>query len=332
MDAIKKIGDLIKTNKLLAEDLITAQRESIILDTENTKQIAQLIIANKELSEHLVIANNELSFQNQEKEKRAAELVIANKELSLQNQEKEKRAIELAIVNKELTFQNQVNETMEQVIYVSSHNLQEPLRSISNYIQVFDEEYSELFDDKALKYLHAVNNAAERMKMLIKALLDTSRLGRKSKLLKLDIKKVIDEVIADLDAKIKMSNTVIEVTEMPVLNAYEVEIRQLFQNLITNAIKFQKKNNRPKIKISSEKTGDKWTFSIQDNGIGISSVHFERIFIIFQRLHSEGEYEGNGIGLSNCKKIVDLHHGKIWVESNLGKGSTFYFTIPNLTL
>jgi light-regulated signal transduction histidine kinase (bacteriophytochrome) len=106
----------------------------------------------------------------------------------------------------------------------------------------------------------------------------------------------------------------------------------LFQNLITNAIKFQKKNNRPKIKISSEKTSDKWTFSIHDNGIGISSVHFERIFIIFQRLHTDEEYEGNGIGLSNCKKIVDLHHGKIWVESNLGKGSTFYFTIPNLTL
>jgi light-regulated signal transduction histidine kinase (bacteriophytochrome) len=332
MDQIKKIGDLIKTNKVLAEELIYAQKVVIILNSEKEIELAKLILANKELSIHLINANKELTFQNKEKGKRAAELKIAEKKLVTDNFEKEKRSMELNITNKELAFQNQINETLEQVIYVSSHNLQEPLRSISNYIQVLDEEYSEILDDNAKNYLKSIDNAAKRMNILIKSLLDTSRLGRNSYLIKLDFKKVIDEVIADLDTKIKMSNTIIDVSEMPSLNAYEVETRQLFQNLITNAIKFQKKDNLPRIKISCEKTDDKWTFSIHDNGIGISPIHFERIFIIFQRLHTDEEYEGNGIGLSNCKKIVDLHHGEIWVESKLGKGSTFYFTIPNLTL
>ena len=119
---------------------------------------------------------------------------------------------------------------------------------------------------------------------------------------------------------------------MPELNIYETEISQLFQNLITNAIKFQRNGISPQIKISSKKINEAWQFSVSDNGIGIAPVHFGRVFDIFQRLHVNNEYAGNGIGLSNCKKIVELHQGEIWIESTLGKGTTFNFTIPQLSL
>jgi light-regulated signal transduction histidine kinase (bacteriophytochrome) len=119
---------------------------------------------------------------------------------------------------------------------------------------------------------------------------------------------------------------------MPKLNVYETEMRQLFQNLITNAIKFHKKDTHPKIHLSAKKINGKWRFTVSDNGIGIARVHFERVFDIFQRLHTTEEYEGNGIGLANCKKIVQLHQGKIWVESKLDQGATFHFTIANLTV
>ena len=170
------------------------------------------------------------------------------------------------------------------------------------------------------------------MSTLVRALLDFSRLGRNKKLAHVDFKKIITNVIADLQMIIKKSNTTIDVGEMPELNIYEIEIGQLFQNLITNAIKFQKKDTSPKIKIRSKKVNEKWHFSVSDNGIGIAPAHYERIFDIFQRLHNNNEYQGNGIGLANCKKIVELHQGKIWIESTLGKGTTFNFTISHLSL
>lgn len=170
------------------------------------------------------------------------------------------------------------------------------------------------------------------MSTLIKSLLDFSRLGHNTKLTLVDCKSLIDVVMLDLGTMIKNSNTEIEVSEMPTLNIYEVEIRQVFQNLITNAVKFQKEGTRPKIKIHSKKINDIWQFCVNDNGIGINPLYFERIFDIFQRLHTNDKYEGNGIGLSNCKKIIESHHGKIWVESTPEQGTSFYFTIPNLTL
>ena len=252
---------------------------------------------------------------------KADELIIAYRALAVQNEEKEKRAAELIIANKEL----------EQFAYIASHDLQEPLRTVSNYMQLFEEDYLGLLDEKAGKYLHSVNDAINRMSNLIKLLLDFSRLGQNSKLAKVHCKSIIDDVLADLDNLINTSNADIEVAEMPELNVYETEIREVFQNLITNAIKFRKKNTQPKIQISSEKINETWRFSVSDNGIGIDPAHFERIFEIFQRLHiNEDEYKGNGIGLANCKKIILLHQGEIWAESMPGQGSTFLFTIPKL--
>ncbi len=233
-----------------------------------------------------------------------------------------KRQVELETKNREL----------EQFAYIASHDLQEPLRTVSNYMQIFEEDYLNQLDENAKKYIRSVNNATQRMSMLVKALLDFSRLGRDRKLVYVDCKKLLDNVISDLQGMIEQSRATIEVSEMPKLNIYEVEVSQLFQNLITNAIKFQKKGNVPRIQIAATPLEEKWQFSIQDNGIGIAHKHFGRIFDIFQRLHSTKEYDGNGIGLANCKKIVELHQGEIWVESTLGKGTIFNFTIPNLTL
>jgi light-regulated signal transduction histidine kinase (bacteriophytochrome) len=224
------------------------------------------------------------------------------------------------------------NKELEQFSYITSHDLQEPLRTVSNYMQVFEEDYLEQLDDNARKYLHSVNNATQRMSVLIKALLDFSRLGRNTTLTKVDIKKLIYDVMADLGTMVKTSKAAIEVTEMPQLNVYEIEMRQLFQNLIINAIKFRKKDTQPEIRISSERINEKWKFSVSDNGIGIAPVHFERVFNIFQRLQTDENYDGNGIGLANCKKIVQLHQGEIWVESIRAQGTTFHFTIPILKI
>jgi PAS domain S-box-containing protein len=231
-----------------------------------------------------------------------------------------KKQVELETKNKEL----------EQFAFIASHDLQEPLRTVSNYMQIFEEDYVERLDDNARKYIQSVNNATKRMSTLVKALLDFSRLGRDKKLAYVDCKKLVDNVVSDLHVMIHKSNATIEVSEMPSLNMYEVEVNQLFQNLITNAIKFQKKNSRPTVHISSKKLHEKWQFSVRDNGIGIAVTHFGRIFDIFQRLHTTADYEGDGIGLANCKKIVELHQGEIWVESVLEKGTTFNFTIPHL--
>lgn len=231
-----------------------------------------------------------------------------------------KKQIELESKNKEL----------EQFAYIASHDLQAPLRTISNYIGIFEEDYASKLDENAQDYLKRVYQALERMNALIKALLDFSRLGRNMRLNNVDCGKIITEVLDDLNQNINDTSTCIEIGEMPVLYVCEIEMRQLFQNLISNAIKFRKKNESPVIKINAEQQNDKWKFSISDNGIGIDPIHFERIFLIFQRLNHAQQYEGYGIGLANCKRIVELHKGEISVESELGKGSTFYFTISNL--
>jgi len=334
-----------------AAELLIANKELVFQNNEKEKRAAELLIANEELvfqndekekrAAELLIANKELLFQNNEKEKRAAELLIANKELVFQNNEKEKRAAELLIANKELVFQNNekekraaelliANKELEQFAYVASHDLQEPLRTISNYMQVFEEDYREELDENARKYIRSVKDAAKRMSVLVRALLDFSRLGRDKKLAHVDCKKLVDNVVADLQSVITKSKTKIYISEMPSINLYEIEMGQLFQNLITNAIKFQKEGRSPEIHISCKEVKNKWQFSVGDNGIGIASTHFQRVFDIFQRLHTTNEYHGYGIGLAQCKKIMSLHQGEIWIESTLEEGSQFNFTVPKL--
>ena len=164
------------------------------------------------------------------------------------------------------------------------------------------------------------------MQALIKDLLDYSLIGHDKKMEALDLNTVLKDVIGDLDSSIKESNAKIIAGKLPVINGYR-EMSSLFQNLISNAIKYRKADTPLVIKINAEEKETEWVFSFQDNGIGIEKEYQERIFIIFQKLHNREEYAGTGIGLSQCKKIVELHGGRIWVESDFGKGSTFYFTI-----
>lgn len=235
-----------------------------------------------------------------------------------------------AIINKQLIELQSKNRELEQFNYISSHDLQEPLRTVLNYIQLLEEDYPELSDEIKI-HLKTMESSVTRMSTVVRSLLDFGRLGRNKKLALTDCKKVIGEVITDLNTIVKDSGAVITLGEgHPIVYAYETEVRQLFQNLINNAIKFRKPDTVPHIDVSCRDIGGYYEFTVADNGIGIPPKYFEKIFDIFQRLNKECEFEGHGVGLANCKKIAEMHGGKIWVESVLGEGSTFKFTILNI--
>jgi PAS domain S-box-containing protein len=232
-------------------------------------------------------------------------------------------------LNKDLEHYAFVNNDLKQFAYISSHQLQEPIRTVRNYIQIIEEDYAQLLDENARKYMGIVRNATERMSYLINTLLEFSRIGRISTISSSDCGRIVNEVLSDMNFQIGESGAVVEVGAMPKLNIYETEFRQLIRNLVGNAIKFRRKGTSPEISITAVRMNAGYRFSVKDNGIGIDPVHAERIFEIFQRLHlNEEEYEGKGVGLAYCRKIVNMHGGEIWVESSPGAGSIFYFTIP----
>ncbi len=219
------------------------------------------------------------------------------------------------------------NKELKQFAYVASHDLKQPLVTISNFVNVLQKKYENTFDDNATQMFSFIMDASERMNQLINDLLDYGSLGQKEKMTFINCNEILKEVQQDLATAIKQSNSTIIIDQLPTIKGYKTSIRLLFQNLISNAIKFKKPDTHPIVKISASED-IYWTFSIEDNGIGIAEENTQKIFNVFKRLHSRSEYEGTGIGLAHCKKIVDLHKGKIWVTSTVGKGSTFVFTIP----
>jgi ligand-binding sensor domain-containing protein/signal transduction histidine kinase len=262
-------------------------------------------------------------------EQQTAQLIQSAKEEQKARQAAEEASHATITANKAL---EQKNKELEQFAYVASHDLQEPLRTTTSFVQLLQQQYQGQLDDRADKYLTFITQSTDRMKILIKDLLDYSRIGRKKELSRIDCNELLQQLLADLNVAITENNAKISFDELPTINAYSTEIKQLFQNLITNALKFHKPDIDPVIHFSVSKKNGSWEFVCRDNGIGIEAEHKERIFVIFQRLHTRAQYEGSGIGLANCKKIVELHGGTIWVESVPGEGSAFYFTIPHLSL
>ncbi len=217
------------------------------------------------------------------------------------------------------------NKEIEQFAYIASHDLQEPLRSISNFSKLLAQKIDSYADKEASEYMNYISGGATRMSNLIFYLLEYSRVGKNVSKSAIDCNLLVQEILTDLTADIQESHAEIHVKKLPVV--YSCDLKSVFQNLISNAIKFRKKDIPLVIHISATDKGKDFLFTIKDNGIGIEKEYHERIFIIFQRLHTRVEYEGTGIGLSQCKKIIEQQGGKIWIESEPPKGSTFYFTI-----
>lgn len=246
-------------------------------------------------------------------ERKISELLLHDLNISLHQQAKELSAS---------------NAELEQFAYVASHDLQEPLRMVTSFLTQLELKYNDILDDKGRKYIHFAVDGAKRMRQIILDLLEFSRVGRFSSAIEeVNLTKVIEDILFLYRKKIEEQKAVITFKNLPIINSYMGPVRQLFQNLISNALKYKHPDRPARITISMEETENEYLFAVKDNGIGIGSEYFEKIFVIFQRLHNKDEYSGTGMGLAITKKIVENLGGKIWVESKQNEGSTFYFNI-----
>ena len=235
------------------------------------------------------------------------------------------RTMELLESNRELAISN---KDLELFAFVASHDLKEPLRMVSNYLELLAKTFEGKLDDEQKEFMGYISSGAVRMNALISDLLNYSRVNRNpGPLQKLDANEIIKIISQNLATRIDETHAKIKTSTLPVYTGIESQQIQLFQNLISNAIKFRHPDRNPVIEISAQNKGDNWEFAIKDNGIGIPVKFHDKVFEIFQRLNNS-ENSGTGIGLSICKKVAELNGGKIWFESTQGKGSTFFFTIP----
>lgn len=220
------------------------------------------------------------------------------------------------------------NKELEQFIYIVSHDLEEPLRSIRSMLELMKLELNDKLDKQMADYMDLVDASAYRMSHLLKGLIAYARLGNQKEVAITDLNKLLDQVKSNIRQIITNTNAQIEQTKLPTLEVNPVEVSLLFQHLLMNAIKFGKPDITPQISIIAMENGSFWQFTIKDNGIGMKEDHLQKIFIIFHQLNKKDEFEGIGIGLAQCKKIVSLHGGELWAESKFGEGSIFNFTLP----
>jgi len=325
-----------------AEELVIANKELAFQNEEKNNRAAELVIANKELA-----------FQNEEKENRAAELVIANKELAFQNEEKEKRAEELIIANRELKHAEddirKLNDELEQKViertaqlesvnkelgsfsYSVSHDLRAPIRAINGYTSILMEDYAGKFDADGIKVLDSIMHNSKRMGQLIDDLLAFSKLGRKQVTVsEINMTALVISIREDLLFEDNENRTEFKVSVLPPAKGDQSLIKQVWTNLISNAIKYSKYKPKPYIEIGAYEKDNYVVYYIKDNGAGFDMQYYDKIFGVFQRLHSQEEFEGTGIGLAIAQKIVHRHNGKVWAESKLNDGACFYFSLPNI--
>jgi signal transduction histidine kinase len=220
------------------------------------------------------------------------------------------------------------NDDLKEFAYAVSHDLQEPLRVVAGFVQLLGKRYKGRFDRNADDFIEYTVEGVKRMQLMIKDLLEYSQVGTKGRAFRpTDCSSVVRQAVANLKAAVEESRAAVTFDNLPTIMADEMQMIRLFQNLIGNAIKF-KDGGTPEVRISAEKKEDYWIFSVRDNGIGMDPKYLDKIFAVFQRLHTREDYAGTGIGLAVCKKIVERHGGRIWVESEPGRGSTFFFTLP----
>ena len=266
--------------------------------------------------------------QNGTKEQFAPELEKTRKRVSeLEQAEEERKRAEEAL-QRTMAELERSNAELEQFAYIISHDLQEPLRMVASYTQLLEKRYKGSLDADAEEFIAYAVDGARRMQNMIQSLLSYSRVGTRGKPFEpTECESVFEQALANLKLTIDESGAGVTHDPLPRVTADETQLIQLFQNLLANAIKFRGEE-QPRIHVSAKEDSNECLFSVSDNGIGIDPEYFDRIFVIFQRLHGREEYPGTGIGLSVCKRIVERHGGRIWVESQPGEGSTFHFAIP----
>lgn len=225
---------------------------------------------------------------------------------------------------------DRLNEDAQLLVYNVSHDLKQPLTTVKGLIALLREQNPQLLKGESGTYLDHISKSTEWMEQLITSLLDYFRIGRARQPAEVDLNVLVEDTLFEMYPQIQSLNAKIEVEKLPVLTVYPVEVKLLFQNLIGNALKYQKDGCAPEIRIRSEWNGSKWLFWVEDNGIGIDPESRDEVFELFRRLHCSNQFSGTGIGLAHCKKIVELHNGEIGVESELGKGSKFYFTLSDV--
>ena len=345
-----------------ASELAIANKELAFQNEEKEKRAAELVIANKELkfqneqkeqrAKELIIANKELAIQSKEKEKRAAELIIANKKLAAENilkekrkVEKQKRAAELIVKNRELAYQEKrskeltlaydelkkAQEELESFSYSVSHDLRSPIRAINGYTQILIEDHIDLIDEDGKNMFNAIIKNSNKMGVLIDDLLAFSKLGRKQvSATNINMTALVNGVISDILIEKGDNTPIFEITELAPSNGDPSLIKQVWVNLISNAIKYSKHKPETRIKITSTSKNNKIIYSIQDWGAGFDMAYYDKLFGVFQRLHSQEEFSGTGIGLAIVQKIVNRHYGTVWAESKPNAGAKFYFSLPDI--
>lgn len=350
----KLIFENEKKEKLAAE-LIIANKELAFQNTEKENRAAELVIANKELvfqnrnkeklAAELILANKELAFQNTEKEKRAAELVIANEELIFQNEEKEKRAAELTEAKQriaelnisleekiiERTAQLQAaNKELESFSYSVSHDLRAPLRAINGFTEILLEDYAHKLDADGKEAMDEIISNSKRMGELIDNLLEFSRIGKLDvSLVNVNMPEMVEAIVAELKLVEPKRSIDVIINPMPKAKGDRNMLRQVFLNLIANAFKYSGKKENAVIEIGGAEEEGNYVYYVKDNGAGFDMQYYEKLFGVFQRLHSNNEFEGTGVGLALVQRIVLKHSGKVWATGKVNEGACFYVALPN---